>query len=83
MPDKDYAKIPLNAPYSGGSIGAFDGLSLKEKADYEFLTTTEKNKTFYYEKGGNVLFVPQDYYNFQPNVVIDTRTLAGVTEILK
>jgi hypothetical protein len=83
MPDKDYAKIPLNAPYSGGSIGAFDGLSLKEKADYEFLTTTEKNKTFYYEKGGNVLFVPQDYYNFQPNVVIDTRTLAGVTETIE
>ena len=84
MPDKDYAKIPLNAPFTNTYDSPFAGLlSLKEKSDWEFLISSEKNKTFYYKKGTNELFVPQDYYNLIPNYVIDTRTVLGVTETIE
>lgn len=84
MPNKDYAKIPLNAPFTNTYDSPFAGLlSLREKADYEFMSTTDKNKTFHYEKGGNVLHIPEDYYGLIPNYVIDTRTLSGVTETIE
>jgi hypothetical protein len=84
MPNKDYAYVPLNAPYTNTYDSPLAGLlSLKEKKDWDKLILSEKNKTFYYEQSENQLFIPPDYYNLVPNYVIDTRTVAGVTETIE
>jgi hypothetical protein len=84
MPSKDYAFVPLNAPYTNTYDSPLAGLlSLREKKDWERLILSEKNKTFYYEESTNELFIPPDYYNLVPNYVIDTRTLSGVTETIE
>jgi len=84
MPTKDFAYVPLDAPFTNTYNSPLAGLlSLQEKTDWDRLITSDQNKTFYYEKGGNVLFIPPDYYNLVPNYVVDTRTISSVTETIE
>jgi len=84
MPTKDFAYVPLNAPFTNTYSSPLAGLlSLMEKADWDRLETSDQTKTFYYEKNGNVLNIPSEYYNLTPNYVVDTRTLLGVTETIE